>query len=119
MHPTSPLEGEPPVTMVMSIVAQIANGLGIRSIKDMPSLWKHEFGDQWTIYTNGHDIPIDHDAVAIPPYNVLAYHYGLPVMLCGPYEGVTLGEGSEIELVQALSQELLRVTRSGSSIVTT
>jgi hypothetical protein len=109
--PTGDLESDPEVTMVMSLIAQIAFNSGVRSIKDLPGLWHHEFGDGWVIETNGHEAPLPYDNVMIPPFHTLALRHGFPVMICGPFEGTVIGEGSEVELVQALGQELSRVIR--------
>lgn len=71
-----------------------ARAMQLHAALDVPPLtelhdriWRHDLGDGWRLVANGNREAVD----AIPGYHIAVFRHDLPVVVCGPYHGITVG----------------------------
>jgi hypothetical protein len=91
---------------VLYWVAELAMADGAAPINRLPGCWARRVDDHWEIVVNGHDRPVEHGGVEVPPYTCVVKFDGWPAGVVDPAGGiVAAGEAANEEaLIAALKR---------------
>ena len=64
-----------------SKVMDLAQYLGVYSIKDYPGCWEHHIDEHWWIAVNGHPETMEANGIKVEPYHVYVEFNGWPAGL--------------------------------------
>jgi hypothetical protein len=83
--------------------------LGLPPLNQLPGLWEQPLewtdGVAATVYVNGHPEAVETaDGTSVPPWHALVMVNGWPAVLMDAFGGVTLGTGTEDQLIAALDR---------------
>jgi len=97
---------EPPISVAMDYIAQLAIALGVAPINTFEGCWEYQVDEQWWIACNAHPEPKGCSrGPKVPPFHTYIEYNGWPAGLMTPYGGtIAAGEGAnEDTLVAALA----------------
>lgn len=77
------------ITQCMSVVAELALALGVKSISKLPGCWEYQIDERWWIAANGHreSTVCSKGGPIIPAFYVYVEYNGFPAGLFNAFGG--------------------------------
>jgi hypothetical protein len=102
-----------PLSALFLKIAELAEAIGLRSIKSLPGCWEFQIDGTWWIAVNGHDEPMatSKGGTPVPPFMAYVEFNGWPAGLLDPYGGM-LAAGTianEAALTRAIETTITRI----------
>ena len=74
-------------TPIPILICELAEKDKVGPLNKLPGLWVRDLDEQWTLVANGHQRPLEHNGVAVPPFHFSVEFNGWPAGMFDAYDG--------------------------------